>query len=209
MSEPRNHADHLKRAYGLKTVEETQAFYSDWAATYDAEVLENGYLTPARCAEALARHASSRDIALLDMGCGTGLSGASFKAAGFTQITGSEVNPDMLAVARARGVYTHLMLAEHANPFPFAQGTYDAIAAVGVIGAGAAPLSVLDQALDRLGAGGLCVFSFNDHALALPEFPAAIEGYAASGRFEVLESDHGPHLPGKGIGARVYVLRRV
>ncbi|MEK6204583.1 MAG: methyltransferase type 11, partial [Amylibacter sp.] len=76
------HKDHLSRAYDLSSVDETQKFYSDWAATYDAEILENGYATPERCAKALAGFAPEQDFAVLDIGCGTGLSGKYLAAAG-------------------------------------------------------------------------------------------------------------------------------
>ncbi|MEM6667363.1 MAG: methyltransferase domain-containing protein, partial [Pseudomonadota bacterium] len=161
-AERTDHKDHLSRVYGMKTEADSLAFYSDWAATYDAEVGANGYVTPERCAAALKRHAPATDLAILDIGCGTGLSGAAFATAGFTAITGTDINADMLEVARGRGVYGSLWVTDIDEPFPFATGTYGAIAAVGVIGSGAAPVFVLEGALDRLGPGGLCVFSFND-----------------------------------------------
>lgn len=203
------HRNHLEKAYGLDSREETQAFYTDWAATYDAEVLANGYATPDRCAAALARHVADKSGSILDIGCGTGLSGAALTKAGFTNLTGSEVNPDMLKIAKARGVYRDVWLADPEAPYPFETGTYDTIAAIGVIGCGAAPLPVLEGAFDKLARGGTCVFSFNDHTLEDPSFAAAVTARVEGGDFQLMEAEHGPHLPGKGIESRVYVLRRL
>ena len=80
MSE-KNFLDH---AYGLTSVEDTRAFYADWSLSYDAELHRNGYVTPQRCAEALARHMPDKSGPVLDVGCGTGLSGMELRAAGFS-----------------------------------------------------------------------------------------------------------------------------
>ncbi len=203
------HKNHLARAYGLDTQAETNAFYSDWAATYDAELTASGYATPARCAAALEAHAPAPDIKVLDIGCGTGLSGAALRAAGFSNVTGSDVNPDMLARAEERGVYRAVWQADPDAPFPFDVGDYDAISAIGVIGRGAAPIGVLEGALAKLATGGLCIFSFNDHTLEDPSFEAAIARETDSGRFALRFREHGPHIPAKGLDAVVYVLERL
>ena len=38
------------KAYGLKTQEDINNLYDDWAETYDIEVKENGYVSPTRTA---------------------------------------------------------------------------------------------------------------------------------------------------------------
>jgi predicted TPR repeat methyltransferase len=203
-----DHKDHLSRAYGLETTEDTQKFYSDWAATYDAEILENGYATPERCAKALAGFTPEQDIAILDVGCGTGLSGKFLSEAGFTRIDGCDINPEMLAVAKTRGIYDRLWESTIKNPFPFEDGTYDAITAIGVISTGAAPVTLLYALLAKLKSGGLTVFSFNDHTLKDPEFECCVMNHIDCGAFELLFKEHGAHLPGKGMNATVYVMRK-
>ncbi|MEO1200265.1 MAG: methyltransferase domain-containing protein [Pseudomonadota bacterium] len=203
------HKNHLARAYGLDSQAKTDAFYSDWAETYDAELVASGYATPGRCAAALKAHAPDLDIKVLDIGCGTGLSGSALHEAGFTNLSGSDVNPDMLARAERRGVYRTVWQADPEAPFPFDTGTYDAITAIGVIGRGAAPISVLEGALSKLAPGGLCVFSFNDHTLEDPSFEAAVTAESDAGRFAIGFKEHGPHIPAKGLEATVYVLKRL
>lgn len=203
-----NHKDHLSRAYGLETVKDTQKFYSDWATTYDAEVMANGYATPERCAKALAGFTPEQDLAILDIGCGTGLSGKHLADSGFTRIDGCDINPEMLKVAKTRGVYDRLWQSSIKNPFPFEDGTYDAITAVGVISVGGAPADLLYALLKKLKSGGLAVFSFNDHTFKAPEYECAIMAHTDCGAFELLFKEHGPHLPGKGIESTVYVMRK-
>ena len=96
----------LSNAYTLGGPEAVTEFYQDWAASYDAEIEQNGYATPRRCAKALGALASDLDAPVLDLGCGTGLSGLALRAAGFTCIDGVDVSAAMLEQARSReGVY--------------------------------------------------------------------------------------------------------
>ena len=78
----------LDKVYDARTADETRELYDAWSASYEAEVAENGYATPGRCAEALAKHLTDKDAPILDFGCGTGLSGLALKLAGFTTIDG-------------------------------------------------------------------------------------------------------------------------
>ena len=113
------------RVYKSQTNQEVLAIYDDWAEEYDETVLSHGYITPQRCAAALAGLAPDLTAPVLDIGCGTGISGMALEAAGFTHITGSEVNAAMLEKARARGsIYQNLMLVDVDNPFDFDVGTY-------------------------------------------------------------------------------------
>ncbi|MFO7919392.1 MAG: methyltransferase domain-containing protein [Nioella sp.] len=191
----------LKKVYEVSGDDALRDLYDEWADSYDAETGAHGYATPARCAEALRRCGLATDAEILDMGCGTGLSGAAFAEAGFTTVDGSDLSPGMLDKARALGVYRDLWLPDN-----LPDRRYDAVAAVGVIGPGAAPLDLFDSCLEHLAPGGLFVLSFNDHALNLPEFPAriarAVEAGVVLPRFE----EHGPHLPGLDMKSTVYVL---
>ena len=99
----------LDKTYGCMTAEATRAHYDDWAASYDAEISENGYATPTRCAEALARHLPDKSAPILDFACGTGLSGLAMTLQGFDRIDGVDVSPGMLDGARERGLYRHLI----------------------------------------------------------------------------------------------------
>lgn len=86
----------LTKSYGKKSPGALRAHYDAWADSYDAEIAENGYATPARCAAALAATGLGRSAAILDLGCGTGLSGVALAAEGFTVIDGTDLSPGML-----------------------------------------------------------------------------------------------------------------
>ena len=199
--------EYLRNVYDLATQADTDAYYTQWAASYDDELTRQGYQTPRRCADALRRFVAS-DATVLDIGCGTGLSGAALASAGLTELVGTDVNAEMLDVARAAGMYRDTWITNLDDPFPFTRGTYDAIAAVGVIGVGAAPASLLRKSLEALVTDGRMVFSYNDHALQIPEFTDALTDVVSSGLAEQEFAEHGTHIEGLGSMSTVFVLRR-
>ncbi len=198
----------LDKVYGVTTAAETEALYDDWAATYDDEMRDNTYVTPSRCAAALAQILHRPDAPILDFGCGTGLSGGALAGVGFQVIDGVDLSAGMLETAKQRGVYRTLGQITADGPLGIEPGTYDAIAAVGVISTGAAPAGTLDTLMDLLLPGGLIVFSLNDHALADPSFEGRVRAHIGGGSARQHYRDYGEHLPGHDLKSVVYVLEK-
>lgn len=200
----------LDDVYGIDDGQSTKTFYENWAATYEDEVRANGYVTPGRCARALAELVPDKSAPLLDLGCGTGLSGEAFRAVGFTRIDGSDFSDEMLSLARAKsGLYRDLILGDLNSPLPGAPGDYAHIAAVGVFSPGHAPATMIDEVMARLDAGGCFVFSLNDHALENPSYDAHIHALVERGIADVAFREYGEHLTARGIRADVCVLRKL
>lgn len=201
---------YLDKAYGLGDAESTRAFYADWAATYDAEVKANGYVTPDRCAKALAGALADPGAPILDIGCGTGLSGIALREAGFTTVDGTDLSQEMIDIATHRGdIYRELFLGLARDPLPIPPGQYDNAAAIGVFSPGHAPPETMDIVMGFLPKGGCFVFSLNDHALEDPSYARKIEQVIADGTAEQAFREHGPHLPGIGLESTVIVLRKL
>ena len=196
----------LNKAYAARDATETRAMYDEWATTYEAELGENGYVTPQRCAEALAQFAQDLSQPVLDFGCGTGLSGLALKLAGFQTIDGLDLSAEMLAGARTKDVYRHLNQIEGDAELP--RTDYTLCAAIGVIGSGAAPISVLNQLMRALPPQGKLVFSFNDHTLEDLSFEGGISEWTDCGAARLLFKESGDHIPGIGLNSNVYVLEK-
>jgi predicted TPR repeat methyltransferase len=200
---------YLNKAYKVENIGQTRKFYADWADTYDAEVRKYGYVTPGRCAAALAGLAPDLLAPVLDVGCGTGLSGLALRDAGFGCVDGCDLSPEMLRkAAKHVGLYRKLRETDLSEPFPFTPGTYAHIAAMGVIATGHAPPETIDEILSALPSGGLFVFSLNDHTLEDPAFEARIAENTDTGEAVLLFKEHGPHLPGYGLESSVYILQK-
>jgi len=195
----------LDKAY---TKQDARQLYDRWADSYDAEVGDNGYATPGRCAAALRAHMSDLAQPVLDFGCGTGLSGLALRLAGFSAIDGIDLSADMLKQAAEKDLYRSLTIIEEDGALGHAPGDYHAICAIGVIGAGAAPISVFDTLMDGLATGGRLVFSFNDHALEVAENTDKLQQYVDQGLAHILFQEYGDHLPGINLKSNVYVIEK-
>jgi predicted TPR repeat methyltransferase len=204
----RTQTKYFPKAYGLKTQEDINNLYDDWAETYDVEVKENGYVSPARLASALKSFLAF-DALIYDVGCGTGLSGVALKEMGFLNIHGSEINPNMLKKAQLTDAYQSLKIGDISNPFPDKVGAYDAIVAVGVIGAGAAPARLMREALNALLPGGLLAFSLNDAAMGQQSCQDELKFILNSGSAIELFSEYGPHLSSIDVGSTIYILKKI
>jgi len=200
--------DFFDLVYDTTEPAENRKLYDEWAATYDRDLLSGGYATPARCAAALARVARSLDGAVLDYGCGTGISGMALRAKGFTRVDGCDISPGMLKRARQRGVYDRVWQIEPVADLPPEFANYEHITAVGVISVGAAPAETLDRLFGLLPQGGTITFSFNDHTIENDSYDSRLRGLVGSGEAVIDFKAYGEHLPKIGMGSMVYVLTR-
>ena len=199
----------LDKVYDARDAASTRKLYDDWSGSYDSEVTGQGYATPGRCAAALASFTDDFTAPILDFGCGTGLSGDALTAAGFKTIDGLDLSQEMIDQAAQKGIYRSLNRIDADGTLAFAPGTYSAIAAIGVIGAGAAPVSMFHVLMNALASGGKLVFSYNDHALEDPAYEAALCEWVDCGAATLLFREHGPHLPGIDLKSNVYVVEKV
>ena len=199
----------LKRAYCLKNQQDTLSMYGDWAATYHQTMKDHDYQSPQRIVEALLRHCADKSVAIFDVGCGTGLSGMALAEAGFTQIDGSDVSPEMIEIARQLpGVYRQLTCVTLDDPFPFPDGVYQVITAMGVIADQHAPPRTIGQLLNKLHTGGLLIFSLNNHTLENPDYLQACYDAVTDGIAIILEDHDGPHMVTRGMTSKIMVLQK-
>ena len=198
----------LGTAYNLETGHETLAHYKRWAATYDQEVgVDNGYAQPARCAAALDGVAD-RSESVLDVGCGTGLSGIALRDVGFADLDGCDFSPPMLERAAETGVYRRLFEADLNAGLGIEDGTYDHAVAVGVFSFAHIRPDALRSVIRAVLPGGAVVVGLNDHFWDVGTFPAELAAIEADGLASVVSREHGEHLPGADIMGWVVVLVR-
>lgn len=198
------------RVYKTQGKREMAALYDEWAAQYDADVGGAGYATPARIAAALAGllGPGERALPLLDYGCGTGLSGVALKDAGFTDITGCDPAPGMLAKASGLGVYRKTFVFDPLDPpGPDVVQHFPCVVACGVVSVGAAPADVLGTLFGNLAQGARLALSYNSHTLDDPGYMTALRDVQASPHCVTEFEEDGPHLPDLGLISRVLVLR--
>jgi len=86
--------------------------FDAYADNFERDLVENlKYQTPGLLVDAIKRHVSSTALAILDMGCGTGLMGELVRPIGRT-LTGVDLSANMLEKARQRQIYDHLFCCD-------------------------------------------------------------------------------------------------
>ena len=188
---------------------DSRELYASWASTYDNEVQKNGYVTPERVAKALKDIVTNQSEVILDYGCGTGLSGFALQAVGFTNIDGLDVSQEMVSLAEKKSIYKKLTVFDPSTKIPVHADQYKIITAIGVIGAGAAPLEVFDNLFSLLPPSGLFAFSFNDHTLSDPNYEEKVHQCLSSGQAIILHKSYGNHLPKANLKSNIYILKKL
>ncbi|KAG1715167.1 Methyltransferase-like protein 27 [Nymphon striatum] len=116
----------LSAAYALNTPDDSVQLYADWADTYDSTFAEaTGYRLPAAVAEHFVTLAGQGPV--LDVGAGTGLVGAALSALGIGPVDATDISPDMLTVAKAKGHYRQLVVGNILKKLELSDGSYAGI----------------------------------------------------------------------------------
>ena len=101
---------------------------------------------------------------IIDIGCGTGLSGQETILKGFYNIDGADFSEKMLEEAKLKKIYRSLFTLDlNKNNFKLDK-SYDAIIAEGVISPNHANPECLKICLNYLNPNGIVIFSLNDRA---------------------------------------------
>ncbi|WP_372623908.1 methyltransferase [Falsiroseomonas sp.] len=195
--------------------------FDQYATRFDAD-LEGGlgYRTPALLAALIDSAGAAPDGSrrVLDLGCGTGLSGVALKPFA-KRMTGLDLAPRMLAEARKRGIYDALEEADLLDWLPRQRVAFDLVAAADVLNYLGDLAPALAAIRGAMAPGGIAAFSIEagaDAPFALGEGmryrhdPAHVARLAAEAglaelarRDAVLREEKG--VPVAGV---LFVLRR-
>ena len=120
-----------------KTADGARELYDQWAEGYDEALLSWDYPAPSRCAEILKQAGAAGTARILDIGCGTGMSGEALRAMGLGASGGGIVGLDISSVscelARAKGCYESAHVANLNELLPVEDCGFDAAVCVGVL----------------------------------------------------------------------------
>lgn len=106
-----------------------RCLFDQYAAKFDADLLGPlAYRGPGVVAEALAGFAGPPEgrLAILDLGCGTGLVGVALKPFA-RRLVGVDLSPQMLAEAERRGIYDALIAGEMMAALGAGNGPWDVV----------------------------------------------------------------------------------
>ena len=181
--------------------------YRMWAPYYDKELTDNQYVTPFRCAQILNDLIYDKEVKILDVGCGTGLSGTALRKFGFYQIDGLDFSKEMLKIASKKKIYNSLLNLDLKNLSKLNK-RYEVIIASGVISPDHANPEIIKSAYSILDKKGLLIFSLNDHALRNDEFFKDIQFKIRSSNFTLLDQIYGDHIKGLKLNSSIFILQK-
>ena len=199
--------------YSDPPTDKLMEFYAAWAENYDTDLIDAyGYMAPTDAVAGLMTLGLPADARILDAGCGTGQAGALMAAAGFNNLDGADLSPEMRAVAARLGVYKSLyhldMTADYAPQIADYNAPYDAVICVGVFGYGPPHVGDLPRIMDAARPGAPVLVTVNgkgwekmgwDDSL-MPVLDAAGVTLAARSRIR--------HMVAEGVHAELLELRR-
>jgi len=150
--------------------------YVTFAPVYNYSVHKWGYKAPELCARLLNQHTSSRNIRILDAGCGTGLVGKALTELSYTDITGIDLSPDMLSIASVTKYYQRL--DQHdltVIPYPYDENSFHAILCIGVLSLISDPLPVFTEFHRLLQSDGYMIFTQRDNLYTKYNYDAILK----------------------------------
>lgn len=173
----------LSEAFREKSPAEARHLYDDWATCYERDNLVKGYRLPWMAAAFAARHLKEGAGPILDAGCGTGLVGEALSVLGFGPIFGCDLSPEMIGLARSRGVYAALDSQDLGQAMPYPDHHFAAFTCIGCYGPGHAPPESLLELVRVTRVGGLGIFSLAEVGLSAQRFAPLIKTLIKDGRW--------------------------
>ena len=168
----------LDAAYALQGKDAVKDLYQNWADTYDTGfAADQGYQLPKQVALAYAENGGNGPV--LDVGAGTGLGASELAKHNITPIDGVDLSPEMLAVAKSKGLYRALIEADITEPLP-GNPTYAGIVSAGTFTLGHVGPEGLDTLLKGAAPNTLFTISVNAQHFETAGFATFLDQAAPS-----------------------------
>lgn len=176
--------EQLINVYDIGSPEEARETYDEWAATYEADLAAMDHRPPMVAAAVWSRFVPIDDGPILDAGCGTGVQAEPLYLAGYGSITGIDLSPGMLEVARRKNIYAELREMELGQRLDFEDDTFANTISIGVITPGHAPPHTFEELIRVTRTGGRIVFGLRVDDAQDPAYPTQISEYEQAGLWE-------------------------
>jgi SAM-dependent methyltransferase len=192
---PPTGGDRLHETLALTGPEHARKVYGEWAEAYDEHVAQDlGYGAPELVAEALARHIADPAGPLLDAGCGTGLAGEALRRFGQWPLYGLDISPEMLARARAKGLYAGLAAADLGRPLPVRANCFAGAVSSGTFAPGHVGAGAIAEIMRTLRSGAPFAVTVHREAWESGDFQSFLDTLQSGAILDLAELEEHSHL---------------
>ena len=168
----------LDNAYEIDGPESAKRLYGDWAKRYDDSFGSDwSYVAPKRIAEIYLAEGGA-DTPILDIGAGTGLVAEHLQGA---EVDAFDITPEMLDVARGKGIYRNLIEGDLLQPLPLDDAAYGGVISCGTFTHGHVGPACLPELVRVTRRGALFVCGTIPAVLDGMGFGSALAGLQAAG----------------------------
>ncbi len=182
MPEPKGPSEFVDAAYHLDDEASMVDFYRKWAADYDHQMLDElGYTSPTKIAQQLSQYLPDTQSTVFDIGCGTGLTCVFLAEKGYTNLDGIDLSPDMVRVARERGIYRELLVGDVNQALERNDESYDAVISSGTFTHGHVGPEPLDEIFRILKPGGILTCTIHQDLWTSMGFEEKLAALTAKG----------------------------
>ena len=195
---PKGLGSFVTDAYSIGDRNSMVAFYAKWAEEYDQQMLNEGYTSPKDISLLLDQHLPTRNAQVLDIGCGTGLTGKHISEKGLKALDGIDLSKEMLQVADSRGIYRNLVVADINEPLPLSDRVYDAAISSGTFTHGHVGAEPIPEILRTIKPNGLLACTVHFDLWHSRGFDAVFAELIKNGQIQCLSISEGPYFESRG-----------
>ena len=188
--------------YKLKAGKEVEDYYDEWTVEnkYDKDMVDWKYSGPQETVDLLKKHTPSKDIKILDAGCGTGLVGIELKKNGFQNFDGADFSQKMLDLV-PMNIYRNLFKIDLNKKIDIKDNTYEGITCVGTFTFGHVTPPALDEMVRISKTGSLICFTINIGIYEEYGFDKKIKELEDKNSWKIIEFFKSNYIASKGVNA--------
>lgn len=192
-----------KATYCAENLNELNEAYRRWACDYDEDTCGRmGYVGPQVAARMLDRHLPSKEAAVLDAGCGTGLVGEVLQDMGYTNLDAMDCSPDMIEEAESKSVYRRVFREDMNRDLDLHADAYDATICVGTFTYAHVGPSAFAELVRVTRPGGYVCFTVRDGAYQDYGYRKQMLALEADRSWELQEMTQDDYLRKENVTAR-------
>tara|TARA_Y100000590_G_scaffold265455_1_gene298242 strand:- start:403 stop:1026 length:624 start_codon:yes stop_codon:yes gene_type:complete len=186
--------------YKLKTTRDIMEHYDKWGDKYDLDMVDWNYTGPQESVNIFKKHTISKNIKILDAGCGTGLVGIELKKFGYTNIEGADLSKRLLELI-PENVYKKIEQIDLNKPLNIKNNFYDAVLCVGTFTFGHVKPPALDELIRIIKNKGLICFTVNEGIYEEYGFDKKIKELSSKKLWNIKEFFKSNYIASKNVNA--------